>query len=195
MIDLSGKLPVIFQKKIWRFTRWQDRQAALFSKLLLQKCLYKYGFPSNCLSRIVEDDYGRPFIDNQIDFNISHSSDYVLCAMTNTCRLGIDIERIKHISLTDFYRVLTAEQSEKIKASSNVYKEFFKIWTKNESILKADGRGLSIPFSEIENGHSKALLNGNVWYIKKIDVDSGYSCHLASEIESPRINLEKVKFH
>ncbi len=101
-MDLSGELIDIFNRKIGRYRRLQVRQAALLDKLLLQKCQNKYGFRSNCLSRIVEDEFGRPFVGNRIDFNISHSGGYVLCAITDSGMLGIDIEKIRPISLSDY---------------------------------------------------------------------------------------------
>lgn len=190
----SHILPEAIQEKMSRYKRWQDRQAGLFGKLLLLECLNKHGYPSNCLNNILFDQYGRPYLDDNIDFNISHSGEYVTCSITDIGKVGIDIERIKPIDLSDFEQYMTSKQWENINEAANVSKIFYDYWTIKESVLKADGRGLSIPISEINTAGNKAILHESIWFLRQIDINSDYSCHLATNIENPEIHISEIKF-
>ena len=56
-----NKLPEVFQEKIERYKRWQDKQARLFGKLLLIESLKTYGYSTDCLNNIALDQ-GHNFI-------------------------------------------------------------------------------------------------------------------------------------
>ena len=188
------KLPEAIQGEIIRYKRWEDRQARLFGKLLLLECLKDRGYPSDYLNYIEFDKYGRPYLEHDIDFSISHSGEYVICAITDAGKLGVDIERIKPIDLSDFERYMTPEQWKKIKEDSNEYKIFYRYWTIKESVLKADGRGLSIPLLEINTDWKKAILFDSVWFLREISIESDYSCYLATNIEHSETCLKKINF-
>jgi 4'-phosphopantetheinyl transferase len=187
-------LPEAIQEKINRYKRWQDRQAALFGKLLLLECLKKYDYPSDCLNNILFDRNGRLYLDHNIDFNISHSGEYVICSIIDKGRVGVDIERIKPIELSGFEQHMTSEQWNNIKKDANGYNKFYEYWTIKESVLKADGRGLSFPLLEIDIDGKRAKLFGNTWFLREINIDSGYSCHLATNIENFEVCVKKINY-
>ncbi len=193
-VDCLYRLPEAIQQKITRYTRWQDRQAALFGKLLLLECLKEYDYLSDCLDDILFGRYGRPYLNRNVDFNIAHSGEYAICAITNAGRVGVDIEKIKTIDLSDFEQSMTAEQWKNIQAAANRHKTFYQYWTIKESALKADGRGLSFPLSEISTNGGKAKLNGSFWYLREINIAPDYSCHLATNIEHPEISVKEISF-
>jgi len=123
-------LPNETQQKILRYRRWQDRHAALFRRLLLKMALLEAGYPSSCLELLQFDNYNRPSIDSNIDFNISHSGNYVLCAISRTGRIGIDIEFIKDIDI-NYYRNFMSNNEAPIR-------RFHDYWTIKESVMDAD---------------------------------------------------------
>ena len=43
-----------------------------------------------------------PNLSNNLDFNISHSGQFVVCAISNSIPVGIDIEKIKEIEIESF---------------------------------------------------------------------------------------------
>ncbi len=180
------QLPKDIQQKISGFKRWQDQHAALFSKLLLQHALEQAGYNSDCLNQLKYELYNRPFIDNKIDFNISHAGEYVVCAISDQGRLGIDVELIKAINISDFNQYMETEPLS--------YKEFYEIWTIKESVIKADGRGLSIPLLDIKIDTNKASLYDKQWFISKIDLDINYVCHLVTSWQNTTINFKEIKF-
>jgi len=180
------ELPKNIQQKISKFRRWQDQHAALFSKLLLQHALHQAGYNSDCLNQLKYELYNRPFIDNKIDFNISHAGEYVVCAISDQGRLGIDIELIKAINISDFNQYMETEPLS--------YKEFYEIWTIKEAVIKADGRGLSIPLLDIKLDINKAYLYDKEWYLYQIDIDINYVCHLVTSWQNTTINIKLLQF-
>ena len=65
-------LPPDIIAKARRFRRWQDAYGCLLGKLLLATALKEGGWPAD-LHHLQYTGYGRPFLSDGPDFNISHS--------------------------------------------------------------------------------------------------------------------------
>ncbi|MGZ5608487.1 MAG: 4'-phosphopantetheinyl transferase family protein [Methylobacter sp.] len=175
-------LPNGTQQKILRYRRWQDRHAALFGRLLLKIALVEAGYPSSCLELLQFDIYNRPSIDANIDFNISHSGNYVVCAISTNGRIGIDIEQIKNIDISYYKNFMSIDEWNNIINNEAFTGRFYHYWTIKESVMKADGRGLSIPPQDIITHSDHATVYNKKWGLKEIPIpDNGYCCHLAFE--------------
>lgn len=89
-----------------------------------------------------EDTYHRPFIRNlsdTIDFNISHSGEYVVMVIGHNMKVGIDIEFIdSKVDLFDLAPIVFSKSE--CKLITDVSK-FFILWTKKEAMLKCIGHG------------------------------------------------------
>jgi len=193
-VNHFNSLPKKLQGKILRFRKWQDRQAGLYGKLLLRKALTGWGYDKNCLENLKRTKYGRPFIDSNIDINISHSGEIVVCSVSENEKVGIDIEKIKPVELSNFKKYISPEKWKEINQSDEKYKLFYDYWTMVESSLKADGRGLSLPIEKIVVNRNKVRLCGKIWYITRLDICEGYSCSLAATIDEPVLSVSEVKF-
>lgn len=91
--------------------------------------------------RISYSIYGKPFVENCIyNFNISHSGEYIVCAISNNS-VGIDIEEeiIDYDNILDI--VCTNKEVELVRGSLDPKKIFTKLWVLKESYLKAIGKG------------------------------------------------------
>ena len=73
-----------FQNKILKYRNWQDAQRSLLGKALLINGLHKLGLKQYSLSSIKFSKLERPYFDDSIDFNISHSGGCVICAISLT---------------------------------------------------------------------------------------------------------------
>ena len=186
-------LPETLQQKNRRYKKWQDRTAHLVGKILLVKGIEMFGYDFTELDKLSYNDYGRPHLYENIDFNISHSGQYIICAIGQDVQLGIDIEEVKPVDFSDFEDYMTAEQWRIIKDSSNPFKTFFKFWTIKESIIKADARGLSIPLNDILIENNRAFYE-KTWYLQELIIDGAYSAHLATNIETYDLNIEYRQF-
>ena len=186
------KLPQGIQTQIMRFKRWQDRHASLLGKILLLEGLKKYGYPPDCLKNLSYSPYNRPFLDDSIDFNISHSGEYVVCAINNEGRVGIDIERMRPLDFSEFRNYMTSEEWNMMHESPDQLEYFYELWTVKESVIKGEGKGLSIPLLDIHWVGETASVYKSLWYIKKIIIDPGYCCHVAANHKISAIHTHKV---
>ena len=174
-------LPSDMAEQIGRFRRWQDAHASLIGKLLLIEGLRKYGGDHRLLNNIKYSEYNRPFLDN-LEFNISHSGNYVLCAISDDkLRIGVDVEEIKPIDFSDFDRQFTEVEWQVIKSDTDPLRGFYKMWTRKEAIVKADGKGLSIPLNDIIIENNTARVGDECWHLKSIDLDQHHIVHLACD--------------
>lgn len=136
--------------------KWQSRRAAHF---LLTKLFEKYNIDLTLLNRIQRTESGRPFINSaQIDFNISHSGDWIAVIFSqNITKLavGIDIEHpqkerryaelIRHYANEEEKQVLLSEQCPIL---SDLPQRFYLSWCMREAILKSQGVGI-VKLSEV----------------------------------------------
>ncbi len=143
--------------------------------------------------------FGKPYLqDRHLQFNVSHSADCILYAISVHNQLGIDVEQIK--SDIDFLSVA------KTICSENEYEKlldfpkeeqclaFYRCWTRKESIIKMIGKGLFFPVNQLEVGFSLIkkinLLNGRVrCSLEEIDPAVHYTAAVAVEHEYNEIFL------
>lgn len=190
--DLMETLPARVGRDVNRYLRWQDRQARLLGKLLLRRCLMAYGYGEDCLEGLAEGPFGRPVLDGAVDFNISHSAEFVVCAATERGRVGIDVEEIKPVALQDFRSCMTPQEFAKLEAAGGKERGFFSFWTQKECVLKADGRGLNLPLQEVRIEGERAVVGHTPWYLREIEIDPRCICHLASSFKNDGISLAEA---
>lgn len=185
-------LPLEMQMRNGRYKRWQDKMSHLLGRMLLLKGLGDYGYDAHSLSLIQYNSYQRPFLDGDTDFNISHSGHYVLCAIAEGIRIGVDIEEIRPVRLSDFSHVMNNRQWNNILSAQDPLHAFYRSWTIKESVIKADGKGLSIPVTDIEFTNNRAWIGSQNWQLKECFFDTGYAAFLATDFYATEI---KVEYH
>ncbi len=126
--QLLRSLPERDIKKNLAFKRWQDKQAHLFGRLLLQKAMKDRG-SGEVLGNVCYNQFGKPFLDSEFKFNISHSGNYVVCAFSLGLELGIDIEKKTNLCFTDYISVMSPKQCSEIHNSGCSSDTFFKFWS------------------------------------------------------------------
>lgn len=89
-------------------------------------------------------EYGKPYVTNYHDvhFNISHSGEYVACAVYDK-PIGVDIQKIGEYNSDIAKRVCNEEELKQIEDSSDKASEFTKLWTQKEAVLKTYGNGIA----------------------------------------------------
>ncbi|HET9131206.1 MAG TPA: 4'-phosphopantetheinyl transferase superfamily protein [Terriglobia bacterium] len=150
--------------------------------------------------------HGKPFLMEPsvpIQFNLSHSGNLAAIVVTSNIRCGIDIEKIRP-EVSDraiAERFFCKRENEWLQCLPEAQRiqGFYRLWSVKESILKADGKGLSIPLSDIDtsdvlsrNSSVVALSGGNprlsLW-VEEVPADEGYTCALAVEGAAPKIRV------
>lgn len=136
------------REKADRFRFPKDRQRTIAGEMLARQLLApRCGMPEEAL-RFAVAEGGKPYVCNAEGhhFNISHSGDYVLCAVSNA-PVGADIERIRQVEENLIRYVCTEEElqytlSDEIQAAEK-WRRFFRIWTAKEAYFKYCGTGIS----------------------------------------------------
>lgn len=96
----------------------------------------------------------KPTNKQNLDFNITHSGEIMLVALTTGQNVGIDAERIR--PMFDMKRMIelyfSPSEIEQLASysESNRMAAFFCVWTRKEAVLKAIGEGLQLPLDKIE---------------------------------------------
>ncbi len=121
----------------------------LLDNLFLSKFGKSY---SSCVkSGLVSfSDHGKPYVrGNKFYFNISHTRELVLCAMSKK-ECGIDCETIRQVSPKLIEKVCTPKECRSVFSADDPFREFFIHWTLKESYMKYTGLGFSIPPKSLE---------------------------------------------
>lgn len=118
------------------------------------------GWYLGCAARDIVFKYGprgKPALDNckpTLHFNLAHSEDYVVYALSGGTELGIDVEAVRPMpdiesiarsffspgECVDLFNLPTDKRLE----------AFFNCWTRKEAYVKAIGGGLSAPLDRFQ---------------------------------------------
>jgi 4'-phosphopantetheinyl transferase len=178
---LVAGLPPGIAAKALRYRLWQDAYGCIFGKLLLTMALKEQGMTAD-LRQLLYTDYGRPFLPDAPDFNISHSDHRVACAVAGSGRVGIDLEAIRELDIKDFKDQFSPEEWRAINGAPVPLLTFYHFWTAKEALSKADGRGLNIPLASLEITPDKVIrLDGLALHLQTLTHFPGYACHTAAE--------------
>lgn len=182
------------KEKLNRYHRKEDRIRGLLGELLIHKIISEVlNIPHSNL-KFMTNAYGKPFVNEcELEFNLSHSGDWVVCAFDQN-PVGIDIEKIDTINLELAHRFFTQEEYNYIMRGYDERqqrKRFYLVWSAKESVMKAVGKGLSIPLNSfnVMSGDSIAqriMMDGVAWHITNVLLDPNYSlflCSLESETQ------------
>ncbi|MCB2311591.1 4'-phosphopantetheinyl transferase superfamily protein [Clostridium tagluense] len=135
--------------KIEKFINKKDKVRTLIGEILIRTIIFQELSVRNKHITFEKNEYGKPYMKEhpEFNFNISHSGDFVVCAIDNK-PIGIDIEKVKHIEYKEiaknFFSVRELDYIVKEDLNSQLNK-FYEIWTLKESYIKYCGQGLSIP--------------------------------------------------
>lgn len=131
------------KEKIEKIKKFEDQKRAIVSKLLLTDILKINGYS---FKDVVYNEYGKPYLrNNELYFNISHSGDYVVCAISKY-EIGIDIQQIKKINDLIVQKKFTKDEQKYVFDDLS----FTRVWTLKESYIKAIGKGLYQKLDEVE---------------------------------------------
>jgi 4'-phosphopantetheinyl transferase len=142
---------------------------------------------------------GKPHLANaprDIRFNLSHSGERALLALTLGREVGIDIEQTRVVS--DMFslaeRVFSPGERERLRSTPTDHQHdvFFRLWTRKESFIKALGEGMYFPLAEfdvsIDATGSQLLLSCAAapqemdrWTTRSLPCEPGYTAAITVE--------------
>ena len=138
---------------------------------------------------------GKPYVVNPpvpAYFNLSHSGDHAIYAISGDCECGVDIEqldrKINHDELAHtFFSPREYAGMQKLPPAAR-RRMFFAYWTFKEAVIKATGDGLSVPLNAVEiavNPEAPAQLlslpgtRPADWTLYAVDAGSAYAAAVA----------------
>ncbi|NEI73570.1 4'-phosphopantetheinyl transferase superfamily protein [Rhizobium lusitanum] len=93
-----------------------------------------------------------------IRFNLSHSADLAVLAISDRYELGIDIEEIRFLKEDIAKWFFSRREYETLRSlPADCYLDgFYRCWTRKEAFIKAHGAGLSLPLDSFDVAFDKA---------------------------------------
>lgn len=141
-ISFLRLLPAVECSKVLSYRKPEDQLRAFASSLL------KYYYLAKCLNlspsqiKINCTPAGKPYLDMlgcKLKFNISHSGEYVIMAITDDFEIGIDVEAID--SAFRYQEVMKLIFSSFETTQIKNLTDFYHLFGKKEAYLKALGVG------------------------------------------------------
>jgi 4'-phosphopantetheinyl transferase len=129
---------------------------------------------------------GKPAVEgHDLQFNLSHSGDRAVYAISAKHPVGIDLEQIHPLPAADLVDRFFSSTEQAIFHSLPVSLQqaaFFHAWTQKEAYLKACGTGLSTPLDRIEvsiDPRTPAEIISapvaGIWRIQKLAISAAYA--------------------
>jgi 4'-phosphopantetheinyl transferase len=187
-IETEPDLPVLSvleRRRATKFVRVKDRALFVTGRCLLRCVLANHlGCTPGDLT-IVPDPFGKPRLSTppseELDFNVSHSGDYVLVSLAIGRRVGVDIEEVRRgVDTQSIMRELFTPCERAVVAAFNGEAReaaFFRYWTRKEALSKAIGTGLSASLDTLD---VRSDLR-DAWEVRTIPVGRRYRAAVAAE--------------
>jgi 4'-phosphopantetheinyl transferase len=156
--------------------------------------------------RAIEFSYGangKPFLaGNPLYFNLSHSDNLALAAVTHAAPVGVDVEKIRLMGDVDdiAHRFFSPLECALLKKLPQPEKSdaFFTLWTRKEALIKVEGRGLTEEMIRLDSTTDSeksagALKSGQrqvsmeEWFLFQLQSAATFKSALATE--SPKMDV------
>ncbi len=184
-----------------RFYFEKDRQRFIVARGVLRAILGRYLNRAPEALGFLYNAYGKPALAGEPDgtpihFNLSHSHDIALYAVTRHREVGIDLERIRlDLAFEDIAeRFFSPAEAETLRTlPTEIQRQtFFRFWTRKEAYAKARGEGLSLPLdqldvlltpgpSEVASGDPAGSPKAAGWSFQEPTPAPGYAAALAMQ--------------
>jgi 4'-phosphopantetheinyl transferase len=138
--------------RVLRYLRPLDRERAIASRALLRILLGRYtGLPPAAVP-LTTERHGKPVLASlPWAFNVSHSDNFGLYAVTFRRRVGVDVERVRAVGDMDGLvdRFFAPQEKTHFARLTGREREegFFNAWTRKEAFTKATGVGMHEPIN------------------------------------------------
>jgi len=173
----------------------KDKHSYIVSHMLMRNVLSRYVKIEPAEIVFETNPHGKPFIkDSGLDFNISHSGEWVLLAATSSGKIGIDIERIRqgissHVIARQYFSPGEIKELQALPVEEDRVAAFFVGWSRKEAYIKAHGLGLALPLESFDVSFSEnpPLLRATrpdaeeakKWALRSVEVDPAYKAAVA----------------
>jgi len=128
--------------------------------------------------------------ESPLRFNLSHSGDLALLAVTTGREVGVDLEALRFdFAVESIAGYFTAPEQELVRhadTDTERARVFFRLWTRKEAVLKAAGSGLDVGLETLDVSASPPELARfpagaqTFWKVADLDAGPDYAAALAA---------------
>jgi 4'-phosphopantetheinyl transferase len=181
------------QRRAQRFLSPRARQQFIAARAALRSILSRYVKCAPAQIRFLVGPLGKPALTDPghppLHFNLSHSGELALVAVTHAGEIGVDVEQVRERSTADrlaerFFHPNEVAELRRLPIEQRTI-GFFNAWTRKEAWLKATGKGISYGIDRVEvtlvPGHTPRVLSvdGNTaaagaWSLEAVHPGAGY---------------------
>ncbi len=170
--------------KASRFLHIKDRDSFISRRTALRILISRYtDIPASEIEFITGKNK-KPELksgSNKIRFNVSHSGELILIAISNT-EIGVDIERIEtSFNYADILQhSFSGQEISHIEQAADKRNLFFRLWTRKEALTKASSKGLDDELREIpcldgwHNINEELIKLSGSWQLNSFSIDHEY---------------------
>lgn len=127
--------------------------------------------------------HGKPRAAGGPSFSVSHTDGLALVAIGGAEELGVDLERgDRRTRVRD--RVLTGRERERLAVDDTA--GLLQLWSAKEAVAKADGRGITLRFDQLEIA-DELVLDDRRWFVRELELPPPY---LGSLVSSQPVAVE-----
>jgi 4'-phosphopantetheinyl transferase len=153
---LRSSLSVDELERAARFRFARDRDRFVAGRGFLRTILADYSGERADALRFSYGPYGKPRLTDcqGVQFNVSHSEDRMLVAVSADRDVGVDVEVLnsKHADELVAERFFSSQEVQDLRSlpSAEWSRAFLTCWTRKEAFIKARGEGLSLPLQDFD---------------------------------------------
>ncbi len=206
--SLQQILSRLEQARAAQFKFEKGRNQFITGRSLLRTILGSYLQLNPAQLRFQYNARGKPSLESSsaqgpLHFNVAHSKDLILIAVTRACPVGVDVEHLHPVN--DFKdiaaRFFTSGETTKLISApaDQQMVAFFNLWTRKEAYLKATGDGISGGLKEVEISClpeepaqilaiSKNEEAAKRWTLSELNPAHGYAAAVAAEAKDLRLS-------
>ncbi len=156
---LAALLSSVESRRALRYRFANARQRFIVGRGLLRRILGQYLRASPEELQLQQEPSGKPYLSGRgqtwLCFNVAHSNDLLLVAVTRGRRIGVDVEHVEGFDPTSFLlkRFFSAGERRALEACTSTAKHrlLLSLWTCKEACGKAAGVGLASPLPSFES--------------------------------------------
>src|ERR1700754_2404329 len=187
-----------------RYVQKKDRLRFVISRGALRYLLSQYTkLPAAAIKFVISTNKKPSVLQQNLKYNVSHSGDWVLIAISNS-EVGVDTEEMDPMFS---YKEILADNFNKDEinyiAHQDSINSFFLLWTRKEALTKATAIGLddNLKYIPSLNGdheiNSSLLSSSKNWHLNSFKPDEQNMASVATETTAGQImywdiNLERL---
>lgn len=184
-------LPSFIKDDIYKSRNVNDKKCRLIARLILYDILRNDGVVD--LIRYWERNiYGKPSIPGWRSFNITHSNKLLIVSLS-TETIGVDVEELRKIDLSNLTAWLHPEELNHIFKSQDPLSAFYHVWIRKEAFFKALGTGLSNEMNRLNCTLPHVFYKGLNWYFHEVKMDGSYLACICSRQQDVQFQNTIVK--